>query len=322
MHLRTLLDPATVAFALALVAIALPSSARATGPSPAGGSKGGAAAKPQAAVPRDEARPLFEQGIAAVDAGKLKEAEGLFTRAFGLKRSWDIAANLGVVERKLGEHVLAAEHLSFALGALPPSESEKTRDGLVRELTLVVPHVARITVHCPLTGAEVRVGGKLRGLAPLDGPVFTAPGLVKVEVEKDGYQKASRDVAATAGGEDDVTLVPSPKPVERPRSWTAPAVAFGFGGAGLVVGVVAGALATARMSELRSECGPALVCPERLRASADEGRTAAHFSTAGFVTAAIGAAVGVTLVALPVRGAPAQVGILAGPLFVGVKGAF
>jgi hypothetical protein len=77
-----------------------------------------------------------------------------------------------------------------------------------------------------------------------------------------------------------------------------------------------------KMDELRQSCGAALVCPDELRGEADVGRAAAHIGTAGFVTAGVSAVVGFTLLLVPDRRTPAEVGIFAGPGFAGMKGKF
>lgn len=280
-------------------------------------------ARPAAAAqsPADEARALFDQGVAAHDRGNLVGAERLFTAAWAFQRSWDIAANLGIVERKLKKHAAAAEHLSFALAALPPSESEGTRAGIAAQLAAVSKEVAKLTIRSDVAGAVVRVGGRIRGTTPLEGPVFEAPGPVRIEVAKDGFEAASKEVSLAAGGAVEVALSPAPKPREG-RSIVGPAIAFGASGLGLLTGVIGAGVAAAKMDELRHVCGADLVCPDRLRGEADLGRTAAHVGTAGFVTAGAFAAVGLTLLLVPDKSTPAKVGIFAGPGSVGVKGKF
>jgi hypothetical protein len=168
----------------------------------------------------------------------------------------------------------------------------------------------------------VRVGGEFRGVTPLEAPVFVAPGAVVVEVKKDGHETAFRYVSAAAGKAHDLSFTLSAKPAEPQRGWAAPAVAFGFGGAGLLTGVIAGSIAAAKLSDLGQVCGPDLSCPSPLRGDAEMGRAAAHVATVGFIAAGLGAAVGVTLLVVPVKKSQAQVGLEIGPSFVGVKGAF
>ncbi|MEZ4311838.1 MAG: PEGA domain-containing protein [Polyangiaceae bacterium] len=128
-----------------------------------------------------------------------------FAAAWGLLRSWDIAANLGIVEGKLHDEAAGAEHLSFALAMLPPSEPEKTRVALSRELATVTAKVARVSVKSEVGGATVTVAGHAR-VTPLAEGVFVTPGSVLVEVSKVGFDTASRRVEATAGAEVTVVL--------------------------------------------------------------------------------------------------------------------
>jgi hypothetical protein len=273
-------------------------------------------------APADEARGLFEQGVAAHDAGELEKAEALFTRAWAKKRSWDIAANLGIVLRKRGQPVRAAEHLSFAISALPPSESDATRAAIARELASVLPLVGRLTIRSSVEGAEVRVAGVHRGVTPLDRPVVMAPGIVLVEVNKDGFEPAMEYVRAGAGSMVEVTFTLVRSPAREERSLAAPLVAFGVGGAGLAMGAIATGVSVAKRADLEAVCGPDLVCPPRARAEAEAGRAAGHVATVGFAVAGLGAAIGLTLLAIPTGKSSTRVGLTVGPAFVGLKGVF
>ena len=113
---------------------------------------------------------------------------------------------------------------------------------------------------------------------------------------------------------------PAPPPGDTGRSWVGPGIAFGAGGAALVLGAVTGALTVTRMDEVRKTCGEGLMCPDDYRDEVDGARTLGHVSTAGFIAAGVGAAVGVVLLVLPRKKAPAAVGLSLGPGFAGVKG--
>lgn len=62
-------------------------------------------------------------GIRALEAGRDAEARAELLRAWELKRHWQIAANLGEVELRLGKYREAAEHLEHFL-----REAEGVRD--------------------------------------------------------------------------------------------------------------------------------------------------------------------------------------------------
>lgn len=265
---------------------------------------------------------LFDKGVAAVDRGDLTLAEELFRKALALRTTWDIATNLGAVEHKLHHDAASVGHLRLALRVFPPSEREAFRQSIEKELSLVLPSVAQIKVHSNEAGASVRVDGVAVGTLPLDAPVPATPGLVTVEIAKDGFVPVTRTVEAAAGATVDVSLPLTKAKVPVERSWTAPAVAFGFGGLGLLTGVVAGAFALGRMADLSAVCEKPRVCPESARGAADDGRAAAHLSTSGFVLAGLGAAVGAGLLVFSIPGAPAGAKVTTGLTSFGVEGSF
>ena len=87
----------------------------------------GPGAPTAATKPLDHADELFEQAVTAYDAGRLADAEAKLAEAWGLKRTHDIAGNLGVVELKLGKYPEAATHLAWALQHFPPTEADQAR---------------------------------------------------------------------------------------------------------------------------------------------------------------------------------------------------
>lgn len=284
------------------------------------------AAEPPAQTPSPpqlgDADRLFEQGVAARKAGKLAEAETFFLQAWAIKKTWDIAANLGLVEFKLVKLAEGAEHVSYAIANLPPTESDTTRESLTKALAQARPDIGELTIQCDVDGAELRVGGKLKGALPLATSLFSAPGQLTIEVSKEGYAPASKTIDVQKGSTQKVsfTLVKDAPPA----SSNLPAyVAFGVGGAGLVLGAVAAGVAAAKTADLKKVCGDALTCPPSERGNLDGATTLAHVSTVGFVLAGVGAAVGVTLLLVPIgQKTKAQARVVIGPAFVGVKGAF
>jgi hypothetical protein len=107
------------------------------------------------------------------------------------------------------------------------------------------------------------------------------------------------------------------------RSWVGPGIAFGAGGAALVLGAVTGILTITKMDEIRTVCGESLKnCPGDYQDDIDAAKVVGHVSTAGFIAAGVGVAAGVVLLVLPRKKAPAAVGLSVGPSFVGLKGAW
>jgi hypothetical protein len=144
-------------------------------------------------------RQLFDQGNKLYDQGKLAEAEAVYLEAWKLKKSFDVAGNLGGLEADLKKWRQAAEFLSFAIREFPAGGKPGLRDALLKRLGEVRAQVGalRITVNRP--GAEVFVDGTSIGLAPLSDDVYVQPGSHLVEVRMEGATPAQAQVSCAAG---------------------------------------------------------------------------------------------------------------------------
>ncbi len=190
---------------------------------------------------QSEADRLFEEAISARKADKLADAEALFQKAWALKKTWDIAANLGLVELKLGKLAEGAERVAYAIANLPPTESDSTRESLAKALAAARSSVGEVDVRCDTSGAEVWVGGQLRGTTPLAVPLFVMPGQVTIDVRKDGYTTERKTIEVSKASTHALRFalvkqtVAPPEMGPRRAVWvTGAAVA----GAGVIAGAV------------------------------------------------------------------------------------
>lgn len=279
------------------------------------------AADPPAPSAGERAADLYKQATERYRTNDLREAEKLYSEAWALQHSYDIATNLGAVELDLKKHRAAAEHLSFALRAFPARGKQEERETIAQRLKMARAEVVTLHVSVNADKADVSVNGKRVGVSPIAEDIFVDAGPVTVEAGLDGYQRATRQLTGQKGDTLDVklALVPLQKPEE--RSMLGPAIAFGAGGAGLVLGAVTAGVAAAGKSRLSEVCAPSGACDETARGELDTALTMARVSTAGFIVAGLGAAVGVTLLLLPTK-SKTTVAAQIGPGFVGVKGVF
>ena len=173
-----------------------------------------------------EADRLFERGVAARKEGRLADAEALFRKAWALKKTWDIAANLGLTELNLGKIPEGAEHVLYAMAQLPPSESDAMRENLRKAFVEARREVAGIDVRCDVDGAEVFLNGTSKGTTPVLGTLFAVPGQSTIEVRKDGYTTERRTITVKKGGAETVriALVKQEPPPERSK---VPAIVLG-----------------------------------------------------------------------------------------------
>ncbi|WP_437647904.1 PEGA domain-containing protein [Sorangium sp. So ce362] len=172
---------------------------------PASSAQTGAGARGEAEALTDKAGQLYDEGLAALNQARWAEAHASFLAAWRIKQHYQIAANLGVAELRLGKHRDAAEHLSWYLREAP---AERTAQRQRAEVLLkeALAKVAAITITTEPKGADVKVNGAAAGRTPLALPVFLEPGRHVVGAELDGYKPAQEQIEPAAGHAIGITL--------------------------------------------------------------------------------------------------------------------
>jgi len=164
---------------------------------------------PAADDPAAQARQLFEEGVAAMQAQQWARAEGLFEQAYELKRHYQIAGNLGTCKLELGKHAEAATHLHAALTELGDDPARgPERLELKKLYTAARAQCSTLEIHVEPAGQthlEVTVDGQ-----PVNGSrrlVFLPPGRHQVRVHDPASgQRAEAAVDVEAGVTRKVTL--------------------------------------------------------------------------------------------------------------------
>lgn len=286
------------------------------------------ASKPQAATaPRDAADDWFDRGTAAYAAHKLAEAETAFAEAWKLKKTQDIAANLGTVELELGKPRRAAEHLAWAVQHAAPTDSDAARLATRRRFDKARAQVGALRVQVNQPGARVFVNDEPVGQAPLDAEVFTDTGTATVVARLDGYADARAVVQVEKGSAQDVSL--KLDPIQAPKRSAVPAVVLGAGSAaflvsGIVFTVVSNSKASsadAKLTELQATFGKAPCLAAKaatpcttlhdLNQSSD---TFHNLAVAGFVVAGAAAVAAITYAAWPAKKQEPRVGLRVAPV--------
>jgi hypothetical protein len=222
----------------------------------------------------------FRKGKELVNAGRLKEARDEYLAAFRLRRSYDVAGNLGSVESSLGMPRDAAEHLSFAIhnyaaSGTTPEQLERAKSKLVE----AERQVGTVKLSVNVDGAEVLVDGKSVGRAPLGDDVFVDVGERTIEARLAGYESAKQTIKiakaqalpvklmlviasppvpmASASASAGRPPVPSGStaPLLPPPSRRSSAPGFVLGGVGLaaaVTGVVLLAVSSSKLGEAQT----------------------------------------------------------------------
>ena len=290
------------------------------------------AARAQSDVDRATARQLGEAGQHALEAKDYKSAEDDFRRADSLVHAPTLM--LGLARALTGEGKLLEAQEAYKRivrdGVAPgsPAVFQRALDDATKEVDAVSPRIGAVTIT--LKSAD---GQALPASAQVTwdgGPVSAAtlgikrpanPGAHTVHASCDGYRPVDLQVNVPVGGGVDAPLVlsrgeataaPAPAPAgpatalpaspppdqvsaessSGPGVW--PWVAFGVGGAGLLVGGITGAMVISKHSDLSGKC-PGGTCTTDQQSNVDSYNTLGTVSTVGFVVAGVGAAAGVTL---------------------------
>ena len=204
-------------------------------------------------------------------------------------------------------------------------------------MTTLAPAGARVAVDGrPLdagSGAELVAGTRETGppevVSTASFTLVLDPGTHVIVVSAPGGADlvVTRDLAPGASAPLTLSLaLPAlaPPPVAaRSSRRLGPAIAFGVGGAGALMGAVFGALAIRNKGELDATCPQKNRCPGSEQGTLDAMNAFAAVSTAGVVAAVAGAGVGTILLLTDDRSAPrAPVTLSFGPAYAGVRGWF
>jgi hypothetical protein len=150
----------------------------------------------------DRADELFREGNQAFAAGDAKAAYEAYRGAWSLRKSFDIACNLGRTEAELSLSRDAAEHLDYCLKTYPASSRDDLREAnkRFRELFAEVrARVAALRIETRPPGAEIAVDGASYGTTPLNRDVFVDPGRHRVRAELQGFDGEERGIEVVAG---------------------------------------------------------------------------------------------------------------------------
>ncbi len=276
-----------------------------------------------------QARQLGGQAQAAYDAGNFAESEKLWTAAGKLySAAPTLTLGLARTQAKLGKYVAAQESYNrivreFGNNPNPSPAFKDAIEAAKAEVGAMSAKLASVTIAVE--------GGAPNPQVTIDGQVVPAvalglkrpvdPGQHLVKASAEGYKPAETSFTVAEGAnaeakvkleklEGAAALAATPATGTTPASSTSPAaadtgskgssnktlalVAFGVGGAGLVVGAITGAIALGKHSDLETAC-PDGKCASSQQDSVDSYKTMGTISTIGFIVAGVGGVTGAVL---------------------------
>jgi hypothetical protein len=170
-------------------------------------------AKPTTTSLSPDAEALFQRARALHREKKWSEARDAYDRAWQIQKSFQVAANLALVELRLGRARDAAEHLSFALAHLPPNDPkiDEAKTHLEQMLKEATAQVGTLELTVDRQRATIFIDGSPVGSAPLGNPIYVETGRHVLHVEPDGNApRITRELKVQPGVVYQVTLSSTP----------------------------------------------------------------------------------------------------------------
>ena len=152
-----------------------------------------------AAADSERANVLFKKGKAAFNAGKYSDALRIYTEAWSLKQSPDIAANLAQTESEFGKHRDAAEHFAFALAHILPSSTDEQKQALADGLEVEKKEIGTLRVTLEPADSTLTIDDSPVSL-PTAGDVYLEPGEHQAKVSHEGYEPHQETLNVSKGG--------------------------------------------------------------------------------------------------------------------------
>jgi hypothetical protein len=268
----------------------------------------------------NRADELFQKGNRAFEEGDIDAAYRFYVEAWSLKKGIDIAANLGVVELKLGKHRDAADHIAYSLRLFPAQGRAEARERLMQKLGEAKASVATVRVDVGVDGAVVTVDGVELGRAPLRDELYVEPGLRSFRAAREGYEAAEARIELAAGTSSKIALSLQPLPATGLSAAPAPAEsqsstpkplwpALTLGGVtavGAGLGITFTLMGIGEESDLESVTCPGgpETCPESALDGVDRRNGFMTVGAAGFVVGGAALVGLITYLAWPSGGEP------------------
>lgn len=301
-------------------------------------SAGRAAAAEPSAAEKETSRDLYAQGIQALAAADYLKAERACRTAYELVVAPTGALCWARALEGLGKLVEARDaYLSAAHYPARPDEppvftsarddARKAADAIEAKIPTLLLLVSGPPQDAPL---HASLDGHPLNADAVRLPLKTNPGPHRLDVGAAGFADQSMQVTLSVGEQRRIGVRLRPALMATVAHASHPSrlplyAAWGAGGAGLLVGSIAGLLAFSSASTAKSFCSSDTNCSPGAQPNIDAAKRWATVSDVGFVVGGLGAALGVTLllVSEPSRaaGQDRTVSLVLGPEGIALRGA-
>jgi hypothetical protein len=297
---------------------------------------------------RDEAKKLADRAFDLLSKGLNKEAIDLFVRADDSFHSPVFIVYIAEAQEKLGQLVQARARLQSVIDEklaeyAPDSfrEAQSQAKQRAEALDARIPKATIVTTGDGAASVTIELDGRALGADELGSAVGVNPGKHSVKAMVNGEVVDDKTFELAEGASETIELVVSGGPTPEPEpgggdtggeggseiNWLYPGIAFGVGGAGLIMGIVTGALFLGKAGDLKDSCkndgdGDDNNCSAEPSSEGDDVKLLGNLSTAGFVIAGVGIAAGIVLVFVPLGDEPTSAQLRVGPTGMSLSGRF
>ncbi len=152
----------------------------------------------QPAEQLEEAKALFREGVALLNAGDPERALELFLKSRAIVPSGKNTANAAICLERLGRYDEALELYEELLARFAADLDHQDREKLAPIMATLRERLGRLDISATVDAALV-VDGKPRGNLPRTTPLRLLPGKHRVRLVKEGYRTFEREVEVVVG---------------------------------------------------------------------------------------------------------------------------
>lgn len=247
---------------------------------------------------------LFRKGRDEQDRGNCQKALEFFRESHALKPGRGTLLNMGLCEKKLGQIAKALMHFEELLPQLPSGDERRqiVRDALA-EIKPKVPYLRIVLRADSPAGTVVTYDNAELAPTMIGTDIPVDPGKHAIVVEAPGLPNRKYDIVMEEGKRQTLQVEPGvpseSKPIEPEQASSSnpqKTVGFVLGGvgiAGILTGVVTGAMAASANGEATEACPTRRGCSAETIETAERGKTLSVVNT---ITLAVGVvALGVSI---------------------------
>lgn len=301
---------------------------------------------PDLAERRAEAGKLADEGFELLEKGLHEQAVEKFRKADETLHSPMFVLFMSRAERARGRLVEARALLKGIvdepLAEYAPDSFWKAKKDAQRELAALDAEIPRWSLRiagASLSDVTLRLDGQPLGASEVSSEMLINPGDHLVAAESSDGRKGSSHFSAQKGQSievgvdvgpalpDDTPFVPTPGGEEGTSRWVPIGLAYGIGGASLLVAIITGAMFMEQAGELEDRCTDNQ-CPTDAEEDGDTVSLLGNVSTATWVIGGVGVVAGTVLLLVlddddePPSSGDTEIGLQVGPTGFVVHGTF